>query len=307
MPPSTGKHGMPTPSASQSGTGHMSPLNSSSAARHQTTNAPPANRASLATSPDELVRQLLQTIKGTLDTVSQTIDMVGETTEHVAGLSPAMEMAKQAGEIGRELEKQENKQDEQMKKLKEHMKTVARENVEGYLAQAVEEIVKEEVSKQIAKKVADQLQAQIPLVLRRQSEEHSAAIANARVRLHNAEARRLNSIPKISTSEPLHPLLRSNGRPSDYFPYNLSALLGMSAGDAKRLLRDFDLSTSEQALGVHSGQVPRITIGDEEEQRVLCLNAFLHHIGVGFEVLPARPSPGGQSSVPPSPIFVQSH
>lgn len=44
-----------------------------------------------------------------------------------------------------------------MEKLQDYMKTVAKENVQGVLAQAVEEIVREEIQKQISQRVAEQV------------------------------------------------------------------------------------------------------------------------------------------------------
>lgn len=87
--------GPPTPSVSQSGTGRMSPLTSTSAARQAGGQQLSRERPSSQLPPEETVRQLFETFKLMLDSVGQTIDVVGETTEHVAGLSPAMEMVKQ--------------------------------------------------------------------------------------------------------------------------------------------------------------------------------------------------------------------
>jgi len=217
-------------------------------------------------------------MKDTLLTLAGTCNSLGEQTAQVAELKPNIDSAHQIKHMRHKIRAHEKKQEERAKELETRLMEVLKEQIYQQLRAELSKIVRDEVENQVRDEVTRQMAIHIPILLEKQNREHRRQIAEIRKNLHNSESRRANSLLKSNNLfDPLHPLLRPNGEKCSIFPRTLANTFSMGLDVSKLLCHEFNLPETESKEGN--------------------LNRFLHHIGVGFQMVATPMSAGSDSPI----------
>ncbi|KIM40263.1 hypothetical protein M413DRAFT_73925, partial [Hebeloma cylindrosporum] len=115
--------------------------------------------------------------------------------------------------------------------------------------------IRDEVSRQVKEQVDIQITDHLPETLQQQADESKRQVDVIRISLQNShvhpqlspfESRMANSFIQITNlSDPLAPILTSQGKTSPLYPPNTRCLLGYDLDSAKGLNKDYELSESE--------------------------------------------------------------
>ncbi|KAF9812300.1 hypothetical protein IEO21_06242 [Rhodonia placenta] len=241
-----------------------------------------------------VIHELLHAFKATLGTLGSTIDILGEQPERLSEVSQAIDAEHQIRVVREQVEQQHGAQEEEMQKVKKFVSDEVKAQVRDALRAQVNRIVSGIVQKEITKRIQAQLAVQIPSKLREDAREFKQKLLEAKINLHNSEARRMNAlVPSTALDEPLGKLLRPSSAssrgmqgaaqgiidlptPSPLFPANASALINLKHDDLRRLLHEYQLT---EARPIAQGKPsPGLLRQDLKEQDI---NTFLSFIGVG--------------------------
>jgi len=205
-------------------------------------------------------------MKDTLLTLAGTCNNLGEQTAKVAELKPEIDSAHQIRHMRKKIRAHEKKQEERGEQIKIMLEEVLTQKIADQLRAELGKMVREDVESHVRDEVTRQMAIHIPILLEKQNREHRRQIAEIRKNLHNSESRRANSLLKSNNLfDPLHPLLRPNGEKSSIFPRTLAATFSLGTDVSKLLCQEYNLPGTES-----------------KESN---LNRFLHHIGVGFQMV----------------------
>lgn len=238
-----------------------------------------ATSLSVVQEPDltELVAAV-ETMKQTLSALVGTFNNLGEQTARVASLKPQIDTTHQVKHIRQKLKAHEQKQETQIEELRTHLSGALKDQIAEQLRSELKKIIEVEVQLQVRDEVTRQLVIATPGILEKASREHRRQILEIRKNLHNSESRRANSLLKSNNLfDPLHPLLRPNGEKSSIFPRTLAATFACGVDVSKLLCREFHLA--------------------ETESKESNLNRFLHHIGVGFQMVATPMSTASETPI----------
>lgn len=274
-----------------------------------------------------VIHELLHAFKATLGTLGSTIDILGEQPERLSEVSQAIDAEHQIRVVREQVEQQHGAQEEEMQKVKKFVSDEVKAQVRDALRAQVNRIVSGIVQKEITKRIQAQLAVQIPSKLREDAREFKQKLLEAKINLHNSEARRMNAlVPSTALDEPLGKLLRPSSAssrgmqgaaqgsdfvgavggsvidlptPSPLFPANASALINLKHDDLRRLLHEYQLT---EARPIAQGKPsPGLLRQDLKEQDI---NTFLSFIGITFSILASAPVAGKHSN-PPSPLLTR--
>ncbi|KAI4528065.1 hypothetical protein K525DRAFT_185077 [Schizophyllum commune Loenen D] len=155
--------------------------------------------------------------------------------------------------------------------------------------------IEEKVKQQVAKKVKEQMSENISDTLRKGVDDYKRQIAEVEQGLHNADARRQNSLLGSSGRklgemklQPVYPEVWANKEtppaiPTD-FPATLNVLWSMPLADLTRLMTTgYGISVKEVVARRKKGQPHGDGNGAEKERgRAAMIAFFMQHIGVPF-------------------------
>lgn len=210
--------------------------------------------------------------------------MYGSLEAHTlksATLGPVIKAGEEITTLKHRLEKKIAEHDAELAAVRTELENKVKERLQDRLRQCVTDEVRTSVAKKIEKKVEQQLKKQIPQRLLDQTNQHARQMAEIKMHLQNAEARRINAT--LTRKETLRQLIPSHGTsPSPLFPSNIDACLTMSEKKLQQLVKVYELDNGSPVS-------PGVTTKEEN------INKFLDHIGAPFHVLPAptvtSPSP----------------
>ncbi|KAH9834230.1 uncharacterized protein C8Q71DRAFT_859885 [Rhodofomes roseus] len=302
---------MPPANTSQGGRGGQGTARNPLAPSSTSTAGIDGQAAAGLNTTDQAIEDLLDTMNQTLKTLGSTFESLGKQTVTVASLSPRIEAAHEIHRTGEQLQMRQTAQDKRLKDMSEVLKANVKEQRKQWLDAKVNELVAQIVSKKVAHRVDLELNVQIPSALKDEVNEYKRRIAQVKVKLHNSEAKRKNSlIPPYAPSgdEPLDyllpPLSESQidmpPRPA-LFPPNLRALLQLNSQQLSSLLQLYGI---EEVTEVTAAS-PLSPGGAAREQN---LNQFMSFIGVGLLALPPPAvAEGAEGNFLMSPVVTRRH
>jgi len=212
------------------------------------------------------LKAVVNSMKDTIITLAGNLDSLGGQTARVAALKPEIDTAHKIKHIRQKLKSHEIKQDQKMEALKYQLEGALKDKIAEEIRLELGKTIAGEVEKQVRDEVTRQMAIHIPILMEKQNKEHRRQIIEIRKNLHNSEARRANSLLKSNNLfDPLHPLLRPNGEKCSIFPKTLASVFSSGPEVSKLLCTEFSLPET-----------------DSKESN---LNRFLHHIGVGFQMV----------------------
>jgi len=270
------EHGKPpSPARSRPGSHHGGSKRSQASSPARST----ASTLSVVEGPDlTQLQSIVNAMKDTLMTLAGTCNDLGQQTAKVAELKPEIDSAHQIKHMRHKIRKHEKRQEERAEEMKNTLMDVLKQQISDQLRAELSKLVREEVENQVRDEVTRQMAIHIPILLDKQNREHRRQIAEIRKNLHNSESRRANSLLKSNNLfDPLHPLLRPNGEKCSIFPKTLAATFAVGPEVAKLLCQEFHLP--------------------ETESKESNLNRFLHHIGVGFQMVATPMSMGSDGGI----------
>ncbi|KAH9942239.1 uncharacterized protein BXZ73DRAFT_97657 [Epithele typhae] len=160
------------------------------------------------------VSELLGNMTGTLDTLRKTFEVLQIQTERVAALGPMVGAMNDIRLVKSDLTQQHIHQDHRMEQVRTEVQEKVKAHVRESLRPRVPELVAEIVRREVAERVRRELKEKIPERTREQLRAYKMQVLEAKMRLHNSEARRANALIRSSAlHEPLKPLLRPLGVP----------------------------------------------------------------------------------------------
>ncbi|KZT69713.1 hypothetical protein DAEQUDRAFT_726374 [Daedalea quercina L-15889] len=261
-------------------------------------------------SPEEqAVGDLLATMKQTMGTLGNTFDLLGKQTVTVASICPRIEAAREIHSTGEQLKLRQKEQDQRLSGLKEQLAANVKEQRENWLNDKVNKLVSEFVGKEVARRVDEQLRLQISNDLK-EINQYKRRILQVKLKLHNSEARRRNSLllGLPSGEEPLNkvlPPLADNQLelplPPILFPTTMQGLLQLNSQQVSSLLNTYKI---EECTDIPAGS-PLSPGGALREAN---LNRFMSFIGVGlFAISPVFASAEGGEGAIRSPVVTRRH
>ncbi|KAI8974017.1 hypothetical protein BD414DRAFT_539935 [Trametes punicea] len=230
------------------------------------------------------IDELLSTNQKTLAALGQTFSVLGTQTILVATLGPALAAVSKLEELRAAVETHRDKKDEALRRLEAELEKAVDARVQERLRGEVDRIVAEEIERGLEARVQKALQEQITQQFKERLKTYNERILTVKIALANAEARRRNAqIRREAFGEPLRPLLRPlpasgtetktedgktaknakkaksqvknaaptesggqmAGTPSEVFPRSVTAMLQLSARDAKQLRIEYGIPSGE--------------------------------------------------------------
>jgi len=212
------------------------------------------------------VNDLLVLMKSNLNSLGATFDSLGEQSAKVATIGPALDTAHQIHQLRRQMRNQEKHQDARINDIRILVRDNLKVQIADHLRELIAGQIKEEIGLQVKGEVSKQIETHLPIPLAIQATESQEQLAEVKVSLQNSEARRHNShLGRTNLDEPLAPLLRADGTPSEKYPASLKALFSYELDVIKELLQEYKLPPHS----IREGAV----------------NRFMAFVGVPFQLI----------------------
>jgi len=215
----------------------------------------------------QAVNELSVVMRSYLNSLGNAFDSLGEQTTKLAALEPALHTANQIRHLRRQMRNQEKHQDARINDIKALVRDNLKVQIAEHLREQIAGQIKDEIANQVKDEVSHQIETHLPIPLAIQATESHEQLAEVRVSLQNNEARLYNShLERSKFQEPLAPLLRADGTPSEKYPATIKALFSYEPDVIKELLQEYGL--------------PLHTIRESN------VNRFLSFVGVRFQLIP---------------------